>query len=99
MREYLESPRVQAAIVAFFAAGKPVAAICHGTLVALQTEVTAALARPDDFVTGPLPLRRDGPDDLAPGFVVRDGAWLSARWPGDAHRFAAAFVALLGADT
>lgn len=143
MREYLESPRVQATIVAAFAAGIPVAAICHGTLVAarsidpatgrsvlhgrrttgllrtqelaawaltpwlgryyrtyatpLQTEVTAALARPDDFGTGPLPLRRDAPGDLAPGFVLRDGAWLSARWPGDAHRFADALVTLLAA--
>ena len=31
----------------------------------------------------------------APGFTVRDGNWLSARWPGDAHRFASEFVAML----
>ena len=28
-------------------------------------------------------------------FVVRDGNYLSARWPGDVHRFAREFSALL----
>jgi hypothetical protein len=27
--------------------------------------------------------------------VVQDGIYLSARWPGDAHRFSAAFIDLL----
>jgi hypothetical protein len=30
------------------------------------------------------------------GFTVRDGEYLSARWPGDAHRFAAEFAAMIG---
>ncbi len=54
----------------------------------VQEEVTAALARPEDFETGPLPLWRDDPAHRERGFCVRDGHYVSARWPGDAHRFA-----------
>lgn len=31
-----------------------------------------------------------------PSWVVRDGQYLSARWPGDVHRFSKRFVAMLG---
>lgn len=61
----------------------------------VQAEVTEALASPDDFVAGPLALRRDAPNRLGPGFALRDGNYVSARWPGDAHRFAETFCALL----
>lgn len=37
MREYLESPQLQALVTAFFAADKPVAAICHGVLLAARS--------------------------------------------------------------
>ncbi len=37
MRAYLESPALQAAVVGAFAAGKPVAAICHGVLLAARS--------------------------------------------------------------
>jgi hypothetical protein len=30
--------------------------------------------------------------------VVRDGRYVSARWPGDVHRFAAVFAAVLAED-
>jgi protease I len=144
MRVYLEAPALHALVAAFFAADKPVAAICHGVVLAararsadsgrsvlhgrrttalpssmemlahrltrawmgdyyrtypdttVEDEVTAALARPGDFVRGPPSIRRDTPGDTGPGFVVRDGRYLSARWPGDAHRFAAALLVLLG---
>jgi protease I len=141
MRVYLEAAAVQATIAAFFAAGKPVGAICHGVLAAarsrdaagrsvlhgrkttaltrmmeltawtltvaylgdyyrtypvtVEDEVKAALAKPEDFQTGPLAVKRDAPDRLGVGFTVRDGLYLSARWPGDAHRFAADFATLL----
>ncbi|MDY0748001.1 type 1 glutamine amidotransferase domain-containing protein [Paucibacter sp. R3-3] len=62
----------------------------------VQSEVTRALARAKDFDAGPISLRRDTPDHPELGFVVRDGNYLSARWPGDAHRFAAEFAAMLG---
>ncbi len=38
---------------------------------------------------------RDTFDDDRPAFVVRDGNYVSARWPGDVHTFARAFAELL----
>jgi protease I len=141
MRTYLESPLLHMATAEFFAADKPVAAICHGVLLAarardpagksvlygrkttaltklmelsawaltvtylgayyrtypmtVEDEVKAALARPEDFVAGPKGLRRDSPSQPALGFTLRDGNYLSARWPGDAHRFGRDFAAML----
>ncbi len=37
MREYLESEALQAVVVDFFAAGKPVGAICHGVVLAARS--------------------------------------------------------------
>jgi len=61
----------------------------------VEAEVTAALASPSDFIAGPRLPMRDSADNLQPGFTVRDGQLLSARWPGDCHRFAAEFVAMV----
>ncbi|WP_430392274.1 type 1 glutamine amidotransferase domain-containing protein [Dyella sp. 20L07] len=163
VREYLESERLQQVIAAFFTADKPVAAICHGVVLAarsrgadgrsvlhgrrttgltwaleksawsltritrfwdpgyyrtypdgpgqpagymsVQQEVTRALARPEDFLDVPRDatdyrrktsgLARDSDTDDTPAFVVRDGRYVSARWPGDVHRFARTFADLL----
>lgn len=164
MRGYLESDLLQKLVAEFFAAGLPVAAICHGVLLAarsqatdgghsvlfgrkttaltwaleragwkvgrifrfwdpnyyrtyvdrpgkpegymsVQQEVTRALKRPEDFLDVPADARdyrkktsgmtRDTFDDDRPAFVVRDGNYVSARWPGDAHTFAKAFAAVL----
>lgn len=54
----------------------------------VQEEVTGVLANPNDFVVGPFAFFRDSREHLVRGFTVRDGNYLSARWPGDAHRFA-----------
>jgi putative intracellular protease/amidase len=51
----------------------------------VEDEVRAALARPEDLERGPGGLRRGTDDDDGPAFVVEDGAYLSARWPGDAY--------------
>lgn len=64
----------------------------------VEDEVRAALAAPEDFVAGPTPLLRDAPGKLGRGFVVQDGRYLSARWPGDAWRFSAALDAALRAS-
>lgn len=61
----------------------------------VQSEVTEALASAADFKSGPLATRRDSPKHLELGFTVRDGNYLSARWPGDAHRFSAEFSRML----
>ena len=145
MREYLESTLLQSAVAAFFQRDLPVAAICHGTVLAarslatnggnagrsvlygrrttglprqlemlawrltrhrlgdyyrtypqtVQDEVTAALRSPLDFLTGTPALLRDSDRLQRVGFTVRDGRYLSARWPGDAHRFAHELAAML----
>jgi protease I len=61
----------------------------------VQDEVVSALASASDFQAGPSALLRDAPDKLERGFVVRDGNYLSARWPGDTYRFATEFADML----
>ena len=61
----------------------------------VEDEVAAALASPSDFMRGPMSTRRDSPEHPDTGFTVQDGHYLSARWPGDAHRFAADFAEML----
>jgi putative intracellular protease/amidase len=164
MRPYLESSILQAIVVRAFAAGKPVAAICHGVLLAargidpatgrsvlygrqttaltwslerrawhvarltrfwdpnyyrtyteepgqpagymsVQQEVTRALRNPADFSdvvpgTPDAALKssgraRDTMDDERPAYVLEDGTYISARWPGDVHTFAKRFSAVL----
>ena len=163
MRDYLESEILQRLVAEFFAANLPVAAICHGVLLAarsraadgrsvlygrrttaltwsferkaemvgrvvrfwdpsyyrtyqdapgqphgfmsVEQEVTRALAKPQDFLDVPPDapdyrhktdgLSRDTFEDQRPAFVVRDGSYVSARWPGDAYTFAKTFAAVL----
>lgn len=163
MRGYLESEILQRLVAEFFAADVPVAAICHGVLLAarsraadgrsvlygrrttaltwsferkaemvgrvvrfwdpsyyrtyqdapgqphgfmsVEQEVTRALAKPQDFLDVPPDapdyrhktdgLSRDTFEDQRPAFVVRDGSYVSARWPGDAYTFAKTFAAVL----
>jgi putative intracellular protease/amidase len=165
VREYLESAKLQEVVAQMFDADQPVAAICHGVVLAarsrsarsgrsvlhgrrttaltwalensawmltryfarfwdggyyrtyeeqpgeprgwrgVQQEVTRALARPEDFLDVPAdePLRRrktggilrDRADDVRPAWVVRDGRYVSARWPGDVHTFARTFIEVL----
>jgi len=164
IRQYLESSVLQGVVAEFFAADKPVAAICHGVVLAarsiskgtgksvlygrkttaltwamegaaatvgrvvrfwdpsyyrtyreetgqslgymsVQAEVTRALEKPGDFMDVPerspnyrrktSGLHRDTPEDSSPAFVVQDGNYVSARWPGDVHTFANVFAALV----
>lgn len=69
-----------------------------GGYMSVQAEVTRALRDPSDFrdVTRATPHRwlkssgmvRDTATDSRPAFVVDDGNYVSARWPGDTHTFA-----------
>ena len=64
----------------------------------VEDEVCAALREPSDqFERGPLTLARRGTaaDDTGT-FVVEDGRYVSARWPGDAYSFARALLCRLG---
>ncbi|MBL4873977.1 MAG: DJ-1/PfpI family protein [Rhodobacteraceae bacterium] len=63
----------------------------------VEDEVTATLKSPADFLQGPLPMLRDSPNHMSRGFTVRDGNYLSARWPGDVYSFAAEFLKMLWA--
>ncbi len=74
--------------------------------MSVQAEVTRALAAPEDFLdVDPSDAHarrkrggrsRDKLDDARPAFVVQDGIYTSARWPGDAHTFARRFAESLG---
>jgi putative intracellular protease/amidase len=55
----------------------------------VQDEVVASLDDPGQFDAGPRSLKQP--------FVVADGRYVSARWPGDAELFARRFAALLSA--
>ena len=165
MRQYLESEILQKFVSLCFDAGLPVAAICHGVVLAARsrtadgarsvlygrrtTALTWALERKgwifgrifrfwDPSITAHIPTARETPpascpcraksrapwpapkissmfpptlptassrraggltrdrwDDDRAAFVVRDGDYVSARWPGDAHAFARQFAGVL----
>jgi putative intracellular protease/amidase len=142
MRPYLESQVLRDRIERFWATGRPVGAICHGTIALararrddgksvlfgrrttclpkrmeraawlltawklgdyyrtypewVEDEVRRNLARPEDLDPGPLTLVARGTmNDDRPAFVVEDGNYLSARWPGDAYLFARRLLARL----
>ena len=62
----------------------------------VEDEVVAALESPDHFSRGPITLFTHGTRESDDGaFVVEDGKYVSARWPGDAYLFARKLVALL----
>lgn len=70
--------------------------------LSVQQEVTRALAAPSDFLDAPPDSARktsgrsrDRLGDDSAAFVVEDGSYVSARWPGDAHTFAARFAGRL----
>ncbi|MGQ4387816.1 type 1 glutamine amidotransferase domain-containing protein [Streptomyces sp. SAS_270] len=64
----------------------------------VEDEVRSVLGAPDaQFDRGPRTLTRRGTaSDDTHAFVVEDGHYLSARWPGDAYLFARRYLALLG---
>lgn len=77
--------------------------------MSVQQEVTRALRSAGQFLDVPreeplyarktLGLARDTPGDASPAWVVRDGNYVSARWPGDVHTFAATFAGVLESST
>ena len=66
--------------------------------IPMQDELVTYLQTKAHYLPGPgnpIPTRRDSDGDLTPGFSVRDGKYLSARWPGDAHLFSNQFVDMI----
>lgn len=63
--------------------------------ITTEDEVRAALASDRDFDRGPGGTKRDSMDALQHGFVVRDRNLVTARWPGDAHRWSLEIKQLL----
>jgi putative intracellular protease/amidase len=62
----------------------------------VEDEVKAALSDPSQFVRGPRNLTKRGTgDDDSHAFVVEDGRYISARWPGDAYLFTKKLQTLL----
>ncbi len=61
----------------------------------VEDEVGNNLHDRAQFERGPRTFQRGTADDDGPAFVVEDGNYLSARWPGDAYLFARRFEALL----
>ena len=61
----------------------------------VEDEVTAALNDARQFMRGPRTTKRGHAGDHRHAFVVEDGRYLSARWPGDAYLFAERFAELL----
>ena len=59
----------------------------------VEDEVVAALESPDQFERGPRTTKRGTAEDDTEAFVVEDGRYVSARWPGDAYLFARRFEA------
>ena len=75
----------------------------------VEQEVKRALAKPEDYANVPedapdYGLKTDGRhrdtlEDERPAFVVEDGRYVSARWPGDVHTFAKTFARVLAAPS
>jgi putative intracellular protease/amidase len=61
----------------------------------VEDEVVANLSSPDQFQRGPGGTKRGTRTDHGNAFVVEDGNYVSARWPGDAYLFAERFIAKL----
>jgi putative intracellular protease/amidase len=64
----------------------------------VEDEVAGALRDPSQFERGPRSTKRGTRADDDPAFVVQDGNYVSARWPGDAYLFARRFEQLLRAE-
>ncbi len=63
--------------------------------ITLQDEVSGYLESQKDFREGPPMILKDSEKCLWKGFVVIDGNYISARWPGDVYRFSYEFHKML----
>ena len=68
---------------------------CWTYPVYVQDEVTAALGAQGTFLVGPRGLWRDTGATTGSDFVIDDGRYVSAQWPGGAWTFAATVTRLV----
>lgn len=61
----------------------------------VEDEVKTFLVDPKNFLPGPPTLFRDTAKKTWAGFIVRDQNLVTARWPGDAHKFANEILLML----
>lgn len=61
----------------------------------VEAEVKQSVGDSGSFNKGPFLPLRDSAESHRFGFTVRDGNYLSARWPGDCNKFSAEWVELL----
>lgn len=143
MRPYFESTMLHDVVRAFFDANKPIAAVCHGTLLAarsrdpstgksvlhgrrttclpkymersawlstawklgryyrtydayVEDEILEALGPSGVYERGPIHLFAKGSaTDHSATHVVRDGNYVSARWPGDVYAIGEVFASMV----
>jgi len=109
VKPYLESKMIQQIAARYVAAEKPVGAICHGVLVLARAKredgspvlhgrkVTSLVNRLENagYQLTRFGTKRDSLNKLHIGFTVRDGNLLTARWPGDVHRWSVEMNELL----
>lgn len=72
----------------------PAAVLTHHELYPeyVEDEVVANLNSAGQFERGPRETGRGTRNDHRHAFVVEDGNYVSARWPGDSYRFAQRFI-------
>ncbi len=63
--------------------------------ITVEEEVKSVLSDENNFLQGPPPLLKDNYNQLKRGFIVRDGNYLSARWPGDLYNFSLEFIKMV----
>jgi len=67
-------------------------------MVTMEDELRSYQENKDYFHRGPgfpIPSSRDSSLDVSSGFFIRDGKYLSSRWPGDAFTFSQELLRLL----
>lgn len=63
--------------------------------ITVQDEVKAVLESPEHWSSGPIFSRYATPKNPDVGFIVQDGNYVSARWPGDVQTWARRFLQLV----
>ena len=69
--------------------------VCAGFHANARPESLRVLPDAPDYQCKTDGMARDSRSDERPAFVVRERHYVSARWPGDVHRFARSYAELI----